>query len=332
VLGNACQALDRLTEALAAYDSALASNASRADIWCARGAALKKSGRLAAALDSYERALALWPDYLQAELFRAHALRALGRRDAALASYGRAAALGADPADVGFALAALGAAPPPPAAPAGYVKNLFDQYAGHFEPHLVDALGYRTPALLGALLGAHLPPAPRLAAALDLGCGTGLCGPVLRPLATQLAGVDLSRRMLDGAAAGGLYDHLACADIGAFLEGEDAARDLVAAADVLVYFGELDRLFAQVARALRPGGWFTFSCEALEDAADAFTHTAAADAGYAMRPSNRYAHAAPYLAACAAAAGFTTVETRRDVLRRDHDADVIGHLVLLRRG
>ena len=32
---------------------------------------------------------------------------------------------------------------------------------------------------------------------LDLGCGTGLCGPLLRPYARALAGVDLSPQMLE---------------------------------------------------------------------------------------------------------------------------------------
>jgi tetratricopeptide (TPR) repeat protein len=80
----------------------------QAEIWCARGAALKKSGMLAQALDSYEHALRLRPDYAMAEHYRANVLRALGRREDAVAAYRRARELGADPAGIGFALAALG--------------------------------------------------------------------------------------------------------------------------------------------------------------------------------------------------------------------------------
>jgi predicted TPR repeat methyltransferase len=134
--------------------------------------------------------------------------------------------------------------------------------------------------------------------------------------------------MLDQAAGTRLYERLVCAELGDFLSGEDSAWDLAAAADVLVYFGDLTPLFAQVARALRPGGLFALSCEALEDAGIAV----AADAGYVMLPSNRYAHGLAYIETCARAAGLEIIEMRREPLRREHGRDVSGHLLLLRRG
>ena len=41
---------------------------------------------------------------------------------------------------------------------------------------------------------------------LDAGCGTGLCGPLLKPWARRLVGVDLSGGMLEKARALQLYD------------------------------------------------------------------------------------------------------------------------------
>jgi predicted TPR repeat methyltransferase len=323
-LGNALQALERFGDAVQAYDAALAKAppARQAEIWCARGAALKKSGGLAAALDSYDHALRLRPDYAMAAHYRANALRALGRREEAIAAYRRAQQLGADPAGIAFALAALGEGELPASAPADYIKGLFDQYAGHFDQHLVGVLGYRTPELLKDLLDEHLGGAPALASALDLGCGTGLCAPMLRPLARHLAGVDLSEKMLDKARESGLYDELACADIVDWLRRRDAEWDLVLAADVLVYVGDLAPLFGQVARVLRTGGLFAFSVEAL--AADG-------GPGYAITVSNRFAHAPAYVRACAQAAGLSLIEQREAVLRREHGADVGGLLFLLRR-
>jgi predicted TPR repeat methyltransferase len=322
-LGNALQALERFPEAVNAYDRALAGTAPEhhAEIWCARGAALKKSGDPAAALESYEHALLLRRDYALAEHYRANALRALGRREEAIEAYRRARELGADPAGIGFALAALGEGEAPAAAPADYVRDLFDQYAGHFDRHLLGVLDYRTPDLLAALLRAH--PAAPCDAALDLGCGTGLCAPMLRPLAARLAGVDLSEKMLDKARATGLYDELACADILDWLEGRPAQWDLVLAADVLVYFGDLAPLFGRVAAALRPGGRFAFSVESL--APDG-------GAGHAITASNRFAHTPDYVGACAAQAGLQVVERRDAVLRKEHGADVAGMLFLLRLG
>ncbi len=323
-LGNALQGMERPDEAVDAYDRALAAAPGHAETWCARGAALRKSGDLDGALGSYDRALALRPGYALAEHYRANTLRALGRRDDAVAAYRRALALGADAGEIGFSLAALAApgdAGLPAAAPADYVRGLFDQYAGHFDRHLVDVLGYRTPALLDALLRRHgggsQAPAGSIA---DLGCGTGLCAPFLRPAAAHLAGVDLSPRMLDKARATGLYDELACTDIGDWLAGQEGRHDLLVAADVLVYIGALETLFARARAALRPGGRFALSCEALDDGD-----------GYAIRPSNRYAHALAYVERCAVQAGLVVAAAERAVLRREHGADVEGWLVLLRR-
>jgi len=318
-LGHALQALDRHADSVDAYDRALALAPQAAETWCARGAALKKAGDLAGALHSYDKALALRPAYALAEHYRANTLRALGQRDEAVASYRRALALGAADDEIRFALAALGEAEQPDTAPADYIKHLFDQYAGRFDRHLVDVLGYRTPALLDTLLRAHLAAAP-VDAALDLGCGTGLCAPFLRPLARHVTGVDLSQRMLDKAAALGLYDDLVCADIVAWLAERPASCDLAVAADVLVYIGDLAPLFARVRRALRAGGLFALSCEAL----------GADGRGFALQPSNRFAHALEYVQATARAAGFDVVAAERAVLRQDHGRDIDGHLVLLR--
>jgi len=338
-LGNALQALERHGDAVDAYDRALAQDrqAGRADLWCARGAALKKSGRLDEALASYDQALRLRPDYALAAHYRANVLRALGRTDEAIAGYRRALELGADAGEIRFALAALGQADAPASAPQAYVKELFDQYAGHFDRHLVEVLGYRTPALLGALLGRHGVAASGDAGVgstgsgtldvLDLGCGTGLCAAMLRPLARRLAGVDLSGKMLDKARELQLYDQLDCADIGAYLarqpQGRQAAWDLMVAADVLVYFGNLAPVFAQVKDTLRPGGLFAFSCETpgVDDGSAA---------GYALTASNRYAHARAYVHVTAHGAGFDLVADEAAGLRREHGLEVAGRLFLLR--
>lgn len=338
--GNALQALERFAEAVAAYDRALAAAAAtatpaerQAELWCARGSALRKDGDPQAALASYERALALRPNYALAMHYRANALRQLGRNAEAIAAYRRARELGADSAEIGFALAALGEGEMPAAAPADYVKSLFDQYAGHFDRHLVNVLGYRTPELLHALLQPHLPGSPRpcFEAALDLGCGTGLGAPFLRPLARRLVGVDLSSRMLEQAGTLGLYDELACADIADFLERDGHDYGLVLAADVFVYVGDLAPVFAGVARALEAGGLFAFSCEALESLAGADGAAADGAGGYAITASNRYAHSLAYIEELAGACGLAVSAVQGAALRREHGKDVLGHLVLLHK-
>jgi predicted TPR repeat methyltransferase len=316
VRANALFGLRAFDAALQGYDEAIAADAKAPEAHTGRGLALLKLGRPQEALSAFDTALQLRPGHAAGHQQRGDALLALGRRDEAIAAYVEARALAHDPGQIDFALAALGVGAAPERAPASYVKALFDQYAGHFDHHLTQVLGYRTPALLAQAMARHV--AGTDLATVDLGCGTGLCAPFLRPRSRSLAGVDLSDKMLAQARASGLYDELASADIGAFLAGRPQAFDLVVAADVLVYFGDLHALFGQVRGALRPGGCFCFSTEAIEGA------------DFRLLPSNRYAHALAYLERLAGAHGLTVLETGRATVRSEHGVDVTGHLLVLR--
>lgn len=323
VRANALYLLRRLRDAVDAYDRALAVDPEMAEAHAGRGMALHKLRRFDEALGSHDRALALRPDHAATHEHRAATLLALGLKIEAIAAYHAARRLlagqGADVAQVDFALAALGVGSAPQRAPQDYVKALFDQYAGHFDQHLTEVLDYRTPAAIGAALRqAQVGQGAQGGDVLDLGCGTGLCAPYLKPGARSLAGVDLSQRMLDKACAGGLYDRLACADIVSFLAQESTAFDLVVAADVFVYFGDLSEVFAQVARVLRPGGAFCFSMETC------------AGEGFVLQASNRYAHSTAYLRTLAAAQGFQVALLEATALRSENGLPIVGQVAVLR--
>jgi predicted TPR repeat methyltransferase len=314
---NALHGLQRFAEAVGQFDQALALDGQHAQAWCWRGIALQKLGRFDDAAASYRQAMVLRPGFADAAQYLGNALRAAGDHAGALVAWRDALALGGDAEALGFAIASLDAQATPDAAPAGYVKALFDDYAARFDAHLVDDLDYRTPALIGAALD-------RLALpdgldTLDLGCGTGLCAPVLRARARTLVGVDLSANMLEKARARGQYDVLDCAEIGAWLAGRTAAFDLVNAADVLVYFGDLAPLMEQVVMTLRAQGWFACSIE---------TH---AGAGFVLQASSRYAHAPAYVAQAAQNAGLRLHEAAGAVLRRDRGQPVHGHVLLFQK-
>ena len=320
VRANALYLLRRLRDALAGYDAALAIDATMAEAHAGRAMTLHRLRRFDEALRGYDRALALRPSHAATREHRAATLAALGRRDEAILEYQAAlrmlAEQGADASRIGFALAALGVGETPERAPQEYVKALFDQYAGHFDQHLTEVLDYRTPQTIHAAL--ERAQAPLDGDVLDLGCGTGLCAPHLRPRARSLAGVDLSERMLDKARASGLYDRLVCADITAFLAREQAAFDLIVAADVFVYFGELAEVFKLARGALRPGGAFCFSTETLEGE------------GFVLQPSNRYAHSAGYLRTLAQAQGFETALLEPAPLRSENGVAIVGQVAVLR--
>jgi predicted TPR repeat methyltransferase len=206
-------------------------------------------------------------------------------------------------------------------APPGYVRTLFDGLAARFDEELTQHLGYHTPEELAAALRStwsEAVPPLRLA---DLGCGTGLVGVALAPQCVRMEGVDLSPRMLDAAQARGIYARLACGDLVAFLDdGEPARFDAIVAADVFIYVGRLDSVFAAAARALAPGGRFAFSLEVASEEGD----------GQALlRPSGRFAHRPGAIRDLAARSGFSKLVWRDTTLRLDRGVRVPGQIVVL---
>ncbi len=203
------------------------------------------------------------------------------------------------------------------AAPASYVRALFDDYARDYDEHLTRELHYAAPAQLRALVVEHL--AGEAGTVADLGCGTGLCGIQFRDLATKLVGVDLSARMLQRARARACYDQLVEADVVDFLQRHEASFALLVAADVLVYIGDLASVFAAATAALQPGGGFAFTVESTTGSR------------WRALPSGRYAHPVAYVQRLAAQAKLEIVARRGVALRTQHGQAVAGEAWLLRK-
>ncbi len=317
---NALRALGRHAEAVTAYDAALAQHPDWAEGWLCRGISLLETHRPAEALQSLERAVALDAKLVAAWTCRGDILRDMGRLDDARRAYEQALAAGADPQLIGYCLAGLGQGAAPPTAPRAYVQALFDGYAGDFDQHLTQVLRYRVPEALAAPL-AQVHPQP-FRCALDLGCGTGLCGPRVRPLVQRLVGLDLSEKILAQARARGVYDELLQGEIVQHLEQTRETHDLVLAADVFIYVGDLAPVFAALERVVPPGGVFCFSAE---------TEGADEAAGYALRPSLRYAHHETYLRRLAARHGFEPLSVSHETVREEQRRPIPGLIVHLRR-
>lgn len=318
--GTALGHLGRHEEALANFEKALALDARHAEPWLRHGQVLQRLKRPAQALGSYERALAIDPSLAQAWSYRGGILQEMKRLTEAAHAFEQAIAHGADAELNGYYLASVDARNPPATAPRGYVQSLFDDYAGQFDEHLVQVLHYRAHTVLTKHLEG-LARGGRFRSALDLGCGTGLCGPLVKPMTEQLTGVDLSAPMMDKAKTLGVYDRLAHADIVEYLRTTDQNYDLVLAADVFIYIGDLAPIFGAVHRAMDRSGVFCFSAEIAGDAAG----------GFELRPSLRYAHSERYLRALAAQHGFEIVEMSREPIREDQREPMDGLFVYLAR-
>ncbi|MEI8302049.1 MAG: tetratricopeptide repeat protein [Burkholderiales bacterium] len=272
-------------------------------------------GQIDAAITAFTHATEADPTLEPAWSALGGLLRETGRLAEAAQAFRRAQALGADPQLLGYYLAAVDGGTPPPSAPRRYVEGLFDEYAAEFGEHLVAQLRYQAPQTLLAPL---IRGAPRYRQVLDLGCGSGLCGSIVQPFADAIDGVDLSRAMLAQAARLGAYRDLVHQDIAAFLASASPGYELVLAADVFIYVGELEAIFAAVRRLLAPGGCFAFSVELPPEGTDT-----------CLMPSLRYAHSEAFVRQLAGRTGFRVRDSLHAPLREEQRRPVPGLYVWL---
>ncbi len=302
--------LQRPVEAIAAAAAVLATQPDNVDALQMRASALARLGLKEQALDAFDGVLALDPSLADAWSQRGGLLREAGRLAEAAAAFEQAITRGGDAALNGYYLAAVRGTTPPDAAPAEYVEGLFDNYSASFERHLVESLRYRAhTVLIEALAAIRAGP---FRSALDLGCGTGLCGALVRPRVERLTGVDLAGRMVALARERGVYDRLEHAEIVAWLGNNRETFDLVVSTDVLTYFGELGPLFAGVRQALAIDGLFCFSVEL------------ASDDGMRLQPSLRYAHSEHYLRDLAARHGYIVAHLLHAPIREEERRPIAG--------
>lgn len=268
------------------------------------------AGELPQAIDLCQRALRVDPYRLEALLGLGRLWAALGEAERARPWFARALEVDPDCAAARAGLDGLGEG-----LTEAYVRTLFDQYAPRFDVELTETLGYRAPALLAALLARHMAGRGPLAI-LDLGCGTGLSGAALKPLAARLDGIDLSPGMIAQARTRGIYQSLEAAEARGFLETSERSWDAIAAVDMLNYVGDLGPILAAAANRLAPGGLFAGTLEKCET-------------GVVLTAKRRYAHGLDHLEAAAGSAGLAPLEIAEGPLRTEGGVPVAGLLFAL---
>lgn len=323
-LGVLHRKLHRIDRSEAVLREAVQRDPEFADAWYNLSITLIEMGRIPEGLTAHSKAVALWPEESQS---RQEVIRALVRLD----ERERAARLlrdwlGEDPGNaVAEHMLAACLAGDSTAVPArasdDYVQQVFDGFAASFDAKL-EALNYRAPGLVvDALRAAVGAPEGRLDI-VDAGCGTGLCGPGLKPFARRLAGCDLSEGMLRRAHTRALYDVLHQAELTHYLRTQPQAFDAVVSADTLCYFGALEEALAAAHSALRPRGALIFTVEALAEGSEK-----AGGPAHRLQANGRYAHGPDYLRAALAAAGFDVRALQAETLRMEGGEPVPGWLV-----
>lgn len=314
--GVALSSLERHVEAADAYAAACRLAPDRLDLQVNRARGAEALDDREGAVAAYRAVLDRAPDHVGALESLIRLLIDLDRRDEAIPLCERVLARAPDDAMTPHQLAAL-RGETPAAAPRDYIVEMFDTMAPRFEALLLGKLGYRVPEVLRATLD-RVDATRRFARVLDLGCGTGLAGVQLRDRADVLDGVDLSAQMVAGAEAKGVYDELHVADVVEFLRTTPHRYDLVTAADVLVYFGDLAPVLAAARARLAPGGLLVCSVERTDDAE------------VQLATTGRYQHGRGYVERIAAAHDLAVVAFEPMAARLEAGIPVAAWMFVLR--
>ncbi|GAX73246.1 hypothetical protein CEUSTIGMA_g700.t1 [Chlamydomonas eustigma] len=341
-------------EAVDAFERANEKDPLNIQILSSLGQALRDVGRNMRAAEVWRSVSQLDPEHPTAHYRRATCLKSVeGRSEEALSALRQHQRLFPGCEKTRFWIAAMsGDAAAMQAMPSDLVAGLFDQYADNFDEHLVQQLQYKTPQLLLDAMLVLRGHTAHWDLAVDLGCGTGLMGPLLRSHVTILEGVDLSSAMVEKARERGCYDRLAVTELAEYLSQHTARKpltlyNLLVAADVFVYIGDLAPVMQSAAEHSDQGAIFAFSCESLEHRLDNITtkngsctvhapssnqlHIEDTDRSYAITASGRYAHSEQYLQTVSQKCGWKVLLCKSEVIRYNSGKPVHGHLCLMER-
>lgn len=270
------------------------------------------------AKEFYELALIEDADYVDAHNNLAIVYMAIKDRESALKHFCEVLRLQSDNPSVQHTIDILKQKTDVAASPPEYIQTLFDSYADHYDSHLLSSLNYQVPQLLYNIVAPYLPS--KSISILDLGAGTGLSGEIFKKHANQMVGVDLSEKMLAAASQKKIYTELRHEDILRYLENCHAQFDLVVAADVIVYFGDLTMLVKKVRNVLAPHGFFIFNTEINEKS------------DYSLTMTGRFTHKQSYIEKLAEENGLKLIVKTTAVIRKHQDDNVQGNLFVLQKG
>ena len=315
-LGAVLRTQARYAEAATAYEKAIELDPLHVDAYNNMGNLLASQQRVKEAVACYCKAITLTPAHPEANRMLGIAYTTLGQYAEAAQVFARWLALEPENPVARHLHAACSGQDRPERASDAYVETTFDGFADSFDAKL-GKLAYRAPQLVAQALEKLAGAPARQFAALDAGCGTGLCGPLIAPWVAQLTGVDLSAGMLVHAQGRGVYDNLQKAELTAFLQTSAGCFDLIVSADTLCYFGPLDALLRAAHGALRAAGALIFTVEA----------AAAGVPAHHLNPHGRYSHSQAYVLEALCAAGFAPPQVLSTSLRNEGGEPVAGLVV-----
>lgn len=310
------QKINNRKKALVTFKKADAFSPGDPDILYNMGCCYQQDNNEKEAITSYEKALLLDGNHPSALSNLAYLYHKKGCDDKALHLYQRLVQVQPDHQGAIHMLASLSGSQKSDM-PKDYIQDVFDSYSNHYEASLVNELKYDVPGTLRRFYDTTFQVDRPLNEILDLGCGTGLSGLAFHDLSIKLTGVDLSANMIAVAEKKQIYKQLVIMDILDFLRNDNKSYDLIIAADVMSYIGDLGEIFKLTYNAGRQGCVFCFSTERT------------AGPSFCLGSTGRFQHSSSYLQQTAVQAGWQLVLQKESNLRMERGAWVPGNITLL---
>lgn len=321
-LGTILRRLKKFEEAIETIQSALKVDPEHAKAYQNLGNAYFSLGRIEEALDAYRKFEEFEPDNSKSRKEIARVMYLSGRQDEAIEIMRRLVERYPDDEVVRHSLAAYTGAQVPSRASDDYIRDTFNGFSRCFD-EVLARLDYKAPELVADAVKDLAQRADTPLSLLDIGCGTGLCGKLVRPDVDKLTGVDLSPGMLRKAQLLGVYDMLEEAELCEYMAAHAEEFDVVTCVDTFVYFGELAEAFQAMSGSLRSGGQCVFTVERhLEDEQTD---------GYWLQHHGRYSHSHDYIEEELLTAGFSLVSKQEVVLRKENGKPVNGLLTVAKK-
>ncbi|QYZ67376.1 MAG: hypothetical protein OI74_07500 [Gammaproteobacteria bacterium (ex Lamellibrachia satsuma)] len=321
-LGTALREQTHYQEAMSCYRKAIEISPEHADVWHNIGSILVELERYEEAIDAYRKAISFHAPNSASYRWLGYSLYRQGRLQEAVDVFRKWLLFDPDNPVARHLLAACTGENVPERASDAFVEETFDKFAGSFDK-VLKKLEYRAPELLAEAVASLIPQQNEELMVLDAGCGTGWCGPLLRPYARRLVGVDLSRAMLEKAKGCGIYDELIEEELTSYIQARKGVFNLIVSADTLCYFGALEEVTRASFEALKPGGLMLFSIEKIANPQPGNT--------FILRPHGRYSHAENYLRNLLSACGFDLISIENQILRKEAGRQVEGLIVSVMR-
>jgi len=312
--------LNQTSQAITLYKNAISLSPNFVEANYNLGKSYWDQGQHEDAKACFQRVLDIDPDHALASYELGNYYLNTGDKDNAVACFEKYLSLvPGDECGARLKLSYLNAGKIPERQPEQLVKQTYEKKARTWDADVerID-MAFLGPQHVQHAIKQQLPDAAELNI-LDVGCGTGLCAPFLKPIAKKLHGVDLSEHMLAIARGKELYDQLMCDDIIHYLNTYDEVYDLIVGSGVLIFFGELSAMFTAVSRRLKSDGYFIF------------TLYKSNGADIEIRDNMHFAHSEQYIRSIVTQPGFDVASIEPVIHEYEHEQPQPGFIVTLHK-